>query len=352
MTRALITGITGQDGSYLAELLLAEGSEVHGIKRRTSQLSTSRIDHLYSDPHHSHTRLHLHYGDVTDAVGLARLIQLIRPDEIYHLAAMSHVRVSFDQPELTAHTDALPILTILETVLRSGWKDSVRIYNASTSELFGPSAPPQNEATLFRPASPYGLSKLFAHEAVRIYREAYGLWAVNGILFNHESPRRGETFLSRKVTRGLARIITGNDQTIHLGNFNAVRDWGHARDLMRAVVILLRSDSPRDRVIGTGTGHSVMEWVQAAFGLVGIALQFDHAGATVSSCIDPRFKVPIDQRVISFDHRYLRPLEIPVLVADATVYMDETGWAPTVSFHELIREMVAHDLHIEAGITL
>ncbi len=315
-------------------------------------MNTSRIDHLYADPHTTGNLLHLHYGDVTDAVGLARLITQLEPTEIYHLAAMSHVRVSYDQPELTAQTDALPILTILETVLRNGWKDRVRIYNASTSELFGPSAPPQNEASPFRPASPYGIAKLFAHEAVRMYREAYGMWAVNGILFNHESQRRGETFVSRKVTRGLARVLSGKDQEIHLGNLDAVRDWGHARDMMRGVITLLHSYPPRDRVIATGTGHSVRELVTVAFSTVGITLSFDVDGASVSHCADPRFQIPIHHKVISFDDRYLRPLEIPELVGDSTLFRNETGWRPLTGFEELIREMVAHDLFTETGIVL
>lgn len=296
--------------------------------------------------------MYLHHGDVTDAVGLARLITQIEPTEIYHLAAMSHVRVSYDQPELTAQTVALPILTILETVLRNGWKDRVRIYNASTSELFGPSPAPQNEATPFRPASPYGIAKLFAHETVRMYREAYGLWAVSGILFNHESARRGETFVSRKVTRGLARILSGKDRQIHLGNLDAVRDWGHAREMMRGAIMLLRSDSPRDRVLATGIGHSVRELVVASFGIVGISLSFDADGARVSHCTDPRFEIPINQKVISFDKRYLRPLEIPELVGDSSLFSAETGWRPMIGFDELIREMVAHDLLTETGIVL
>lgn len=347
MKRALITGITGQDGSYLTELLLAEGYEVHGIKRRSSQLNTSRIDHLYADPHTSGNALHLHYGDVTDAVGLARLITQIEPTEIYHLAAMSHVRVSFDQPELTAQADALPMITILETVLRNGWKNHVRIYNASTSELFGPSIAPQNEATPFKPASPYGLAKLFAHEAVRMYREAYGLWAVNGILFNHESPRRGETFVSRKITRGVARILSGNDEMIYLGNLEAVRDWGHARDLMRGAILLLRADVPRDRVIATGTGHTVRQWVEMAFRTVGISINFDGQGGHVARCADPRFKLPFNKKVVSFDGRYLRPLEIPELIGDSSLFRAETGWRPTVSFDELVAEMVWADLKLE-----
>lgn len=347
MKRALITGITGQDGSYLAELLLAEGYEVHGIKRRSSQLNTSRIDHLYTDPHLPNNALHLHYGDVTDAVGMSRLITHIEPHEIYHLAAMSHVRVSFDQPELTAQTDALPILTILETVLRNGWKNNVRIYNASTSELFGASVAPQNEATPFKPASPYGLAKLFAHEAVRMYRQAYGLWAVSGILFNHESPRRGETFVSRKVTRGIARILAGRDDAIFLGNLNAVRDWGHARDLMRGAIALLRSESPRDRVIATGQGHSVQQLIETAFATIGISLAFDGHGAHVVHCADPRFQLRQGKKVIAFDGRYLRPLEIDALVGDSSLFRAETGWQPTVSFNELVAEMVWADLAAE-----
>lgn len=320
MPTALITGITGQDGSYLTELLMAKGYEVHGVVRRTSTFHTDRLDHIYQDPHEDDVQLYLHYGDLTDGSQLARLIRSVRPDEIYNLAAQSHVAVSFYQPEYTGDVDGLGVVRLLEAVRDSGVE--TKLYQAGTSEMFGSSPPPQNEDTPFRPASPYAAAKLYAYWVVRNYREAYDIPAVNGILFNHESPRRGETFVTRKVTRAVARIITDLDDAVYLGNLEAVRDWGHAREYVQAMWLMMQQSEPRDYVIGTGEAHTVRELCEVAFGHVGL---------------DP-------DRYVRIDPRYYRPVETEDLRADPSRARAELGWKPEVTFEELIKEMVESDL--------
>lgn len=317
---ALITGITGQDGSYLAELLLEKGYEVHGLIRRASTFNTARIDHLYQDPHVSGARLYLHYGDLTDGSALSRLIAEVRPDEVYNLAAQSHVRVSFDQPVYTADTDALGTLRLLEAIRESG--RSLKFYQASSSEMYGlVHETPQRETTPFHPRSPYGCSKAFAHWQVVNYREAYGMFASCGILFNHESPRRGETFVTRKITRAATRIKEGLQHELYLGNFDARRDWGFAGDYVRAMWLMLQQDRPDDYVIATGESHTVREFAEEAFALVGLDAM----------------------KYIQRDPRYLRPSEVDLLQGDATKARRELDWSPTVSFKELVRMMVEHD---------
>jgi GDPmannose 4,6-dehydratase len=339
MKRALITGITGQDGSYLAELLLEKGYEVHGIKRRASSFNTERIDHLYQDPHQSGVRLVLHYGDLTDASNLIRIIQQVQPDEIYNLAAQSHVAVSFETPEYTANADALGTLRLLEAIRMLGLSGKTRFYQASTSEMFGQAVEvPQRESTPFHPRSPYGAAKVYAHWITVNYREAYGLFACNGILFNHESPVRGETFVTRKITRGLARVHVGLDQCLYLGNLNARRDWGHARDFVRAQWLMLQQDQPDDFVIATGEQHSVREFCQCAADLLGMRLEW--RGNGVDECgIDAR----TGRTVVKVDARYFRPSEVDALLGDATKARQRLGWEPEVSFARLVEEMVTED---------
>ncbi|MHC4470153.1 MAG: GDP-mannose 4,6-dehydratase [Planctomycetota bacterium] len=320
--RALITGITGQDGSYLAELLLEKGYEVHGVLRRSSSFNTARIDHLYRDPHEKGVRLRLHYGDLLDFASLERVLEEVKPDEIYHLGAQSHVRVSFDQPVFTADVDALGSVRLLEAIRRSGL--SVRLYNASSSEMFGASPPPQNEETPFRPRSPYGCSKVMAFHQVANYREAYGLFAVNGILFNHESPRRGETFVTRKVTRAATRIKLGLQEELFLGNLDAQRDWGWAADYVVAMWRMLQQDRPDDFVIATGESHTVRELCELAFDTVDLDWR-DH---------------------VKTDARYLRPTEVEHLRGDAAKAVRILGWEPTVLFPEMVRRMVEADLRL------
>ena len=320
MPKALITGITGQDGSYLTELLLGKGYEVHGLIRRTSSFHTDRIDHLYQDPHEKDVQLFLHYGDLTDGSQLARLMRSVRPDEVYNLAAQSHVAVSFHQPEYTGDVDGLGVVRLLEAVRDSGV--DTRIYQAGTSEMFGTSPPPQSEDTRFQPASPYAAAKLYAYWLIRNYREAYGIHAVTGILFNHESPRRGETFVTRKVTRAVARIIAGLDDAVYLGNLDAVRDWGHAREYVEAMWLMMQQPEPQDYVIGTGESHSVRQLCEAAFSHVGL---------------DP-------DRFVQIDPQYYRPVEVENLRADPTRAQADLGWKPQVAFNELIEEMVESDL--------
>jgi GDPmannose 4,6-dehydratase len=328
MKRALITGITGQDGSYLAELLLAKGYEVHGVIRRASTFNTDRIDHIYRDPHEPDVRLFLHYGDLCDGTGLRRVLERARPDEIYNLGAQSHVMVSFEEPEYTADADALGTLRLLESVrdYADRTKHSVRFYQAGSSEMFGATAPPQNEASTFHPRSPYGVSKVAAHWYAVNYREAYGLFICNGILFNHESPRRGETFVTRKVTRAAARIRHGLQDKLYLGNLDAVRDWGYAGDYVEAMWLMLQQDMPDDYVIATGEAHSVRDLVEAAFGLVGIDWR----------------------RHVVVDTRYLRPAEVTNLRGDPGKALRVLGWRPRVDFSELIRMMVQHDMQLAA----
>jgi GDPmannose 4,6-dehydratase len=317
---ALITGITGQDGSFLAEFLLSKGYEVHGIIRRASTFNTGRIDHLYRDPHEEGVRLFLHYGDLTDASQLARLIRKIEPDEIYNLAAQSHVQVSFEQPEYTGNVSGLGVTRLLEAIRETGIQ--TRLYQASSSEMFGDSPPPQSEETPFRPRSPYAIAKLYAHWMVRNYREAYGMYAVSGILFNHEGERRGETFVTRKVSRAVARIVSGKQSKVYLGNLDAIRDWGHAKDYVEAVYLMLQQDTPTDYVIGTGEGHSVREFCELAFSHVGLSWE----------------------RYVVVDPQYLRPTDVDELRADPSRAMAELGWRPKVSFEELVRAMVDTDL--------
>jgi GDPmannose 4,6-dehydratase len=338
--RALITGITGQDGAYLAELLLRKGYEVHGIKRRASLFNTERIDHLYQDPHTSNVRLRLHYGDLTDATNVLRVIQLVQPDEIYNLAAQSHVQVSFETPEYTANADGLGTLRILEAIRILRLEQRTRIYQASTSELYGKVVEtPQTESTPFYPRSPYGVAKLYAHWITVNYREAYGLYACSGILFNHESPIRGETFVSRKITRGLARVTEGLQNCIYLGNLDARRDWGHARDYVEAQWLMLQQEKPQDYVIASGKQYSVRDFAEKAATVLGMRLEWSGTGLEETG-IDRKS----GRTVVRIDPRYFRPAEVDTLLGDASKARRELGWAPKVSFDELVRDMVTHDL--------
>ena len=349
MKRALITGITGQDGSYLAEFLLGKGYEVHGIKRRASSFNTDRIDHLYEDPHVPGRRFNLHYGDLTDATNLIRIVQQVRPDEIYNLGAQSHVQVSFETPEYTANADGIGTLRLLEAIRILGLETHTRFYQASTSELYGQVAEsPQNEKTPFHPRSPYGAAKLYAHWITVNYREAYGLFACCGILFNHESPVRGETFVTRKITRGLARIHLGLQDCLYLGNLEARRDWGHARDYVEAQWLMLQQPTADDFVIATGHQYSVRDFVVAAAGRLGIELEWRGTGtqehAVVARSRDS--KASPGQRIVAVDPRYHRPAEVATLLGDASKARSQLGWAPRVGFEELVREMVESDLSL------
>jgi len=338
--RALITGITGQDGAYLTELLLMKGYEVHGIKRRASLFNTERIDPYYQDPHSADIRLRLHYGDLTDATNVLRVIQQVQPDEIYNLAAQSHVAVSFETPEYTANADGLGALRVLEAIRILRMEKRTRFYQASTSEMFGlVQEVPQNERTPFYPRSPYGVAKLYAHWITVNYREAYGLFACSGILFNHESPLRGETFVSRKITRGLTRITEGLQSCLYLGNLDARRDWGHARDYVHAQWLMLQQDVPQDYVVATGEQHSVREFVQKAATQLGMRIEWRGTGAE-----EIGFDLRSGRTVIQIDPRYRRPTEVESLLGDASKAHRELGWAPKVTFDELVREMVESDL--------
>jgi GDPmannose 4,6-dehydratase len=342
LRRALITGITGQDGSYLAELLLAKGYEVHGVVRRSSSFNTARIDHLYEDPHTPGRQLILHYGDLNDASSLNRLLRVVRPDEIYNLGAQTHVRVSFDTPDYTSEVTGLGALRLLEAVRELQIRP--RIYQASSSEMFGSAPPPQNELTPFHPRSPYAIAKLYAHWMTVNYREAYGLYAVSGILFNHESPRRGETFVSRKVTRAAGRIHHGLQERVFLGNLDAQRDWGYAREYVEAMWLMLQQPEPSDYVIATGETHSVRELCERAFARIGVTLEWRGAG-TGEQGVDAK-----DGRVlVEIDPRYFRPTEVDVLLGDATRAKQALGWEPKVSFGELIDLMVDADLALAAN---
>lgn len=337
---ALITGITGQDGAYLAELLLQRGYIVHGIKRRASLFNTDRIDHLYQDPHVAHRHLILHYGDLTDATNIIRVVQEVQPDEIYNLAAQSHVAVSFETPEYTANADGLGTLRMLEAIRLLGLTKRTRFYQASTSELYGKVLEvPQRETTPFNPRSPYAVAKLYAYWITVNYREAYGIFAVNGILFNHESPVRGETFVSRKITRALARIRAGLDQCLYLGNLDARRDWGHARDYVRAQWLILQQPEPEDFVIATGEQYSVREFVERAADCLGMHVEWRGAGLE-ESAIDTRS----GQTIVRVDPRYFRPTEVETLVGDASKARAKLGWKPEITFNELVAEMVAADV--------
>lgn len=338
--RALITGVTGQDGAYLSELLLGKGYEVHGIKRRASLFNTERVDHLYQDPHESEQRFVLHYGDLTDATNLIRIVQEVQPDEIYNLAAQSHVQVSFETAEYTANSDALGTLRLLEALRILGLEQRTRFYQASTSELYGKvQAVPQDETTPFYPRSPYAAAKLYAYWMTVNYREAYGMHASNGILFNHESPLRGETFVTRKITRALARIKLGFQQRLYLGNLDALRDWGHARDYVAAMHLMLQQDSPDDFVIATGEQHSVREFVQLAADRLELPLSWSGQGRDEQARRDDTGEV-----VVSVDPRYFRPTEVDSLLGNPAKARRELGWQPQVAFAELVAEMADADL--------
>ncbi len=352
--RALITGVTGQDGAYLAEFLLDKGYEVHGIKRRASSFNTDRVDHLYQDPHERNRRFILHYGDMTDATNVLRVIQVVQPDELYNLAAQSHVGVSFETPEYTANADALGPLRVLEAIRILGLEKKTRFYQASTSELYGKvQESPQTERTPFYPRSPYGAAKLYAYWITINYREAYGLYACNGILFNHESPIRGETFVTRKITRAVARIALGLQDRLHIGNLNARRDWGHARDFVDAQWRMLQQPEPDDFVIATGEQHSVREFAQAAFKEAGISLRWEGEGVDEQGVVDA-VEAKGDQKpacrpgdvVVSVDRRYFRPTEVDDLLGDSSKARKQLGWSPQTSFDELVSEMVEEDLSL------
>ena len=337
--RALITGITGQDGAYLAELLLDKGYEVHGIKRRASSFNTDRIDHLYRDPHEPDRRMILHYGDLTDATNLIRIVQEVRPEEVYNLAAQSHVAVSFETPEYTANSDALGTLRLLEAIRICGLTET-RFYQASTSEMYGRVVEtPQTETTPFYPRSPYGAAKVYAYWITVNYREAYGLFACNGILFNHESPIRGETFVTRKITRGLARIKVGLEDRLYLGNLDALRDWGHARDYVRAMWLMLQQDLPEDFVIATGQQYSVRDFVNLAADKLGMQLAWQGSGVE-EHAVDTR----TGRRIVQIDPRYFRPTEVDTLLGDPSKARKQLGWQAEIPFDTLVEEMVASDL--------
>ena len=346
--RALITGVTGQDGAYLTELLLSKGYEVHGIKRRASQFNTQRIDHLYQDPHEPDPKLILHYGDLTDSTNLIRVVQEVQPDEIYNLGAQSHVAVSFESPEYTANSDAMGTLRLLEAIRILKMEDKVRFYQASTSEMFGKvQETPQKETTPFYPRSPYGVAKLYAHWITVNYRESYGLFACSGILFNHESPLRGETFVTRKITRALARICLGLDECLYLGNLDALRDWGHARDYVEAQWLMLQQDEPEDFVIATGEQHSVRDFVNAAAGCMGIEIEWrgsDSEEHGVVAVAPEACKARPGDKIVAVDRRYFRPAEVETLLGDPTKALEKLGWKCKITFDELVAEMVEKDL--------
>ncbi|MDO6471526.1 GDP-mannose 4,6-dehydratase [Maribacter sp. 1_MG-2023] len=351
MKIALITGITGQDGAYLSEFLLKKGYQVHGIKRRASLFNTDRIDHLYQDPHVEHRNFILHYGDMTDSTNLIRLIQEIQPDEIYNLAAMSHVQVSFEVPEYTGNADGLGTLRILDAVRLLGLEKKTRIYQASTSELYGKvQEVPQSETTPFYPRSPYAVAKMYAFWITVNYREAYNMYACNGILFNHESPIRGETFVTRKITRAAARIALGLQDKLYLGNLDAQRDWGHAKDYVRMMWMILQAEEPEDWVIATGVTTPVREFVRMAFDELGITLEFKGQGieekAYVKSCSNKELKIETGKEVLNVDPKYFRPTEVELLIGDATKANTKLGWIPEYELKDLVKDMVNSDLKL------
>lgn len=348
---ALITGVTGQDGAYLTDLLLKKGYIVHGIKRRSSLFNTERIDHLYQDPHEKNIQFTLHYGDLTDSTNLIRIIQETQPDEIYNLAAMSHVHVSFETPEYTANADGIGTLRILEAVRLLGLTKKTKVYQASTSELYGlVQAVPQSEKTPFYPRSPYAVAKLYAYWITVNYREAYDMYAVNGILFNHESPLRGETFVTRKITRGVAKIALGMQDKIYLGNLDAQRDWGHAKDYVEAMWRILQQPKPEDYVIATGVTTPVREFVRMAFAEAGIELEFkgkaESETGIVVSCSNPEFQLETGKEVVAVDKRYYRPTEVDLLIGDPTKAQKQLGWKPAYDLPALVKEMVANDIDL------
>ena len=350
MKKALITGITGQDGSYLAEFLLEKGYEVHGIKRRASSFNTQRIDHIYQDPHVDNARFKLHYGDLTDSSNLTRILQEVQPDEVYNLGAQSHVAVSFESPEYTADVDAMGTLRLLESIRFLGLEKHTRFYQASTSELYGlVQEIPQKETTPFYPRSPYGVAKLYAYWITVNYREAYGMYACNGILFNHESERRGETFVTRKITRGMANIAQGLEECLFMGNMDALRDWGHAKDYVRMQWMMLQQDKPQDFVIATGVQYSVRDFVVRTAKELGVTLAFEGEGVkevgkvvAIEGTDAPALKV--GQVVVQVDTRYFRPAEVETLLGDPSKAKQELGWVPEISLDQMIKEMVANDL--------
>lgn len=350
MKKALITGITGQDGAYLAELLLKKGYEVHGIKRRSSLFNTARIDNFYEDPHVPDRHLHLHYGDLTDSTNLIRIIQEVQPDEIYNLAAMSHVHVSFETPEYTANADGIGTLRILEAVRLLGLTQKTKVYQASTSELYGlVQAVPQSETTPFYPRSPYAVAKLYGYWITVNYREAYNMFACNGILFNHESPLRGETFVTRKITRATAKIALGLQDILFLGNLNAKRDWGHAKDYVEGMWLILQQDTPEDFVLATGVTTEIREFVRMSFSEVGIELAFRGEGENeegyVVACSGD-YQLPEGTVVVKVDPRYYRPTEVDLLIGDASKAKEKLGWTPKYTLAEMVKEMVASDLEL------
>ena len=356
MKVALITGVTGQDGSYLAELLLEKGYEVHGIKRRASSFNTDRIDHIYQDPHHPKPRFKLHYGDLTDSLNITKVIQECQPDEIYNLGAMSHVKVSFDVPEYVGQVDALGTLRILEAVRLLGLEKKTKIYQASTSELYGGMPENKNdkgfydEKSPFYPRSPYGVAKIYGFWITKNYREAYGMFACNGILFNHESPRRGETFVTRKITRAVARIALGQKEKFYLGNLDAKRDWGHAKDYVRMMWMILQAEQAEDWVIATGETTTVRDFVRMAFAEVGIELEFKGKGinekAYVVYCQDPNYQLEIGKEVLSVDPTYFRPTEVDLLIGDPSKAKNKLGWVPEHDLASLVKDMMQSDLEL------
>jgi GDPmannose 4,6-dehydratase len=348
---ALITGVTGQDGAYLSEFLLKKGYEVHGIKRRASLFNTDRIDHLYQDPHEQDVNFILHHGDLTDSTNLIRIIQEVRPDEIYNLAAMSHVHVSFEMPEYTANADALGTLRVLEAVRILGLEKTTRIYQASTSELYGKvQEVPQTETTPFYPRSPYAVAKMYAYWITVNYREAYGMFACNGILFNHESPIRGETFVTRKITRATSRIGLGLQDKVYLGNLDAKRDWGHAKDYVRMMWMILQAEQPEDWVIATNKTTSVRDFVRMCFRHIGIELEFKGEGSNergyIKSCAHPDYQLEIGTEVVAVDEKYYRPTEVDLLIGDATKAKEKLGWIPEYDLEALIEDMMQSDLKL------
>jgi len=352
MKRALITGVTGQDGSYLAELLLEKGYEVHGIKRRASRFNTERIDHIYQDPLRENPHLFLHYGDLSDTSNLTRIIQQVQPDEVYNLGAMSHVAVSFEAPEYTADVDGIGTLRLLEAIRFLKLENKTRFYQASTSEMYGlVQETPQRETTPFHPRSPYAVAKLYAYWITVNYREAYGLYACNGILFNHESPRRGETFVTRKITRALANIAQGLEHKLFLGNMDALRDWGHARDYVEMQWLMLQQDKAEDYVIATGQQYSVRYFVELAAQALGITLAWEGSGLAERGIVaalegDDARALKVGDEIIGIDHRYFRPAEVDTLLGDAEKARRQLGWSPRIPFEDLVSEMVAHDLDL------
>lgn len=352
MKKALITGITGQDGSYLAEFLMEKGYEVHGIKRRSSLFNTQRIDHIYEDPHAHHQRLVLHYGDLTDSSNLTRILQQIQPDEVYNLGAQSHVAVSFESPEYTADVDAMGTLRLLEAIRFLGLERKTRFYQASTSELYGlVQEIPQKETTPFYPRSPYAVAKLYAYWITVNYREAYGMYACNGILFNHESPRRGETFVTRKITRGLCNIAQGLEQCLFMGNMDALRDWGHAKDYVRMQWLMLQQEQPQDFVIATGVQYSVRQFIEWTASHLGITLRFEGTGVNERGIVaaiegDQAPAIKVGDTLVQVDPRYFRPSEVETLLGDPTKAKEELGWVPEISVQDMCAEMVREDLKL------